>query len=135
MKRYRISRLSTIFISMIYTGILLAIMKGMKPFQDLNPATYIVVFLIVGSSFFFWGQEKLRKQYEEEKVEKDERYIMIRNLFSHYFFFTIAWLIPPVLAILSIYDMQQISLKSIAIVFSIGVVLYVVLIEVIKKKA
>lgn len=135
MKRYRISRLSTIFISMIYTGILLAIMKGMKPFQDLNPATYIVVFLIVGSGFFFWGQEKLRKQYEEEKVEKDERYIMIRNLFSHYFFFTIAWLIPPVLAILSIYDMQQISLKSIAIVFSIGVVLYMVLIEVIKKKA
>lgn len=135
MKRYRISRLSTIFISMIYTGILLAIMKGMKPFQDLNPATYIVVFLIVGSGFFFGGQEKLRKQYEEEKVEKDERYIMIRNLFSHYFFFTIAWLIPPVLAILSIYDVQQISLKSIAIVFSIGVVLYVVLIEVIKKKA
>ncbi|EFI83090.1 hypothetical protein HMPREF0556_11775 [Listeria grayi DSM 20601] len=88
-----------------------------------------------GVASFFRGQEKLRKQYEEEKVEKDERYIMIRNLFSHYFFFTIAWLISPVLAILSIYDVQQISLKSIAIVFSIGVVLYMVLIEVIKKKA
>lgn len=135
MKRYRISRLSTIFISMIYTGILLAIMKGMKPFQELNLATYIVVFLIVGSSSLFWGQEKLRKQYEEEKVEKDERYILIRNLFSHYFFLTIALLIPPVLAIFAIYDVQQISLKSIAIVFSTGVVLYMLLMEVIKKKA
>lgn len=67
MKRYRISRLSTIFISMIYTGILLAIMKGMKPFQDLNPATYIVVFLIVGSSLFFWGKRNLESSMKKKK--------------------------------------------------------------------
>ncbi|STY43898.1 Uncharacterised protein [Listeria grayi] len=67
MKRYRISRLITICISMIYTGILLAIMKGMKPFHNLNLATYIVVFLIVGSSFFFGDKRNLESSMKKKK--------------------------------------------------------------------
>ncbi|EFR88647.1 conserved hypothetical protein [Listeria marthii FSL S4-120] len=82
----------------------------------------------------FGSKNTIKKQFEEDKVEKDERYLKNRNIFSYYFVISLGVFIPIILGFASIIDVKQLSLSNIATIFLIISIVYLVAIEVIRRK-
>ncbi|MBC1543053.1 hypothetical protein QJV14_05590 [Listeria cossartiae subsp. cayugensis] len=134
MKRYSIHRIISTLLLMVYVVSILSIMRGEKPFETTNFLEFILIGIIVVSITVFGSKNTIKKQFEEDKVEKDERYLKNRNIFSYYFIILLGLLIPIILVFASIIGMKQLSLSNIATTFFIFSIVYMVAIEVIKRK-
>ncbi|EAC2372465.1 TPA_asm: 2'-O-methyl transferase, partial [Listeria monocytogenes] len=82
----------------------------------------------------FLSEEKTKREYEKEKLEKDERYINNRKTFSYYLLIVLALTIPIVLIVLNLYGIEQISISSLTIIFLIFCFAYMIVLEIIRKK-
>lgn len=134
MKRYSIHRIISTILLMVYVVSVLSIMKGEKPFETNNFLEFILIGVIVVSITVFGSKDTIKKQFKEDKVEKDERYLKNRNIFSYYFIIFLGLSIPLVLVFASFSGMEQLSLSIIATIFFIIAIIYMVAIEVIKRK-
>lgn len=134
MKRYSIHRIISTILLMVYVVSVLSIMKGEKPFETNNFLEFILIGVIVVSITVFGSKDTIKKQFKEDKVEKDERYLKNRNIFSYYFIIFLGLSIPLVLVFASFLGMEQLSLSIIATIFFIIAIIYMVAIEVIKRK-
>ncbi|MBC2126765.1 hypothetical protein [Listeria marthii] len=134
MKRYSLHRIISTLLLMVYVVSILSIMRGEKPFETTNFLEFILIGIIVVSITVFGSKNTIKKQFEEDKVEKDERYLKNRNIFSYYFIILLGLLIPIILVFASIIGMKQLSLSNIATTFFIISIVYMVAIEVIKRK-
>ncbi|MCH3138987.1 2'-O-methyl transferase, partial [Listeria monocytogenes] len=80
----------------------------------------MVIAAVIGTlSSVFLSEEKTQREYEKEKLEKDERYINNRKTFSYYLFIVLALTIPIVLIVLNLYGIEQLSISSVTIIFLI----------------
>lgn len=134
MKRYSIHRIISTILLMVYVVSVLSIMKGEKPFETNNFLEFILIGVIVVSITVFGSKDTIKKQFKEDKVEKDERYLKNRNIFSYYFIIFLGLSIPLVLVFASFLGMEQLSLSIIATIFFIIAIIYMVAIEVIKRR-
>ncbi|MBC1977489.1 2'-O-methyl transferase [Listeria marthii] len=134
MKKYTINRIIITLLLMIYVVSILAIIKGEKPFETTNFLEFMLIGVIVVSLTVFGSKNTIKKQFEEDKVEKDERYLKNRNIFSYYFVISLGVFIPIILGFASIIDVKQLSLSNIATIFLIISIVYLVAIEVIRRK-
>ncbi|MCD2252607.1 2'-O-methyl transferase [Listeria marthii] len=134
MKKYTINRIISTLLLMIYVVSILAIIKGEKPFETTNFLEFILIGVIVVSLTVFGSKNTIKKQFEEDKVEKDERYLKNRNIFSYYFVISLGVFIPIILGFASIIGVKQLSLSNIATIFLIISIVYMVAIEVIRRK-
>ncbi|MBF2516204.1 2'-O-methyl transferase [Listeria marthii] len=134
MKKYTINRIIITLLLMIYVVSILAIIKGEKPFETTNFSEFMLIGVIVVSLTVFGSKNTIKKQFEEDKVEKDERYLKNRNIFSYYFVISLGVFIPIILGFASIIDVKQLSLSNIATIFLIISIVYLVAIEVIRRK-
>ncbi|MBC1671739.1 hypothetical protein HB950_05370 [Listeria welshimeri] len=134
MKRYSIHRIISTILLMVYVVSVLSIMKGEKPFETNNFLEFILIGVIVVSITVFGSKDTIKKQFKEDKVEKDERYLKNRNIFSYYFIIFLGLSIPFVLVFASFSGMEQLSLSIIATIFFIIAIIYMVAIEVIKRR-
>ncbi|EAO7445439.1 2'-O-methyl transferase [Listeria monocytogenes] len=135
MKRYIINRGITVVATIIYMYPLLGIIKGEKIFEDIvTPISMVIAALIGTLSFIFLFENKAKREYEQEKIEKDERYINNRKTFSYYALIVLALTIPIVLIALNLYGIEQISISSLTIIFLIFCFAYMLALEIIRKK-
>ncbi|MCD2246528.1 2'-O-methyl transferase [Listeria marthii] len=134
MKKYTINRIISTLLLMIYVVSILAIIKGEKPFETTNFLEFILIGVIVVSLTVFGSKNTIKKQFEEDKVEKDERYLKNRNIFSYYFVIFLGLFIPIILGFASIIGVKQLSLSNIATISLIISIVYMVAIEVIRRK-
>ncbi|EAG9261754.1 2'-O-methyl transferase [Listeria monocytogenes] len=135
MKRYIINRGITVVATIIYMYPLLGIIKGEKIFEDIvTPISMVIVALIGTLSFIFLFENKSKREYEKDKLEKDERYINNRKTFSYYALIVLALTIPIVLIVLNLYGIEQISISSLTIIFLIFCFAYMLALEIIRKK-
>ncbi|EAV9986588.1 2'-O-methyl transferase [Listeria monocytogenes] len=135
MKRYIINRGITVVATIIYMYPLLGIIKGEKIFEDIvTPISMVIAALIGTLSFIFLFENKAKREYEKDKLEKDERYINNRKTFSYYALIVLALTIPIVLIALNIYGIEQISISSLTIIFLIFCFAYMLALEIIRKK-
>ncbi len=96
----------------------------------------MVIAALIGTlSSVFLSEEKTKREYEKEKLEKDERYINNRKTFSYYLFIVLALTIPIVLIVLNLYGIEQISISSLTIIFLIFCFAYMIVLEIIRKKS
>lgn len=112
------------------------IMQGEKPFSTSADYFALILAIIVGvlASLFIFD-ERIKKEYEQDKVEKDERYLKNRAIFNFYFIVALGLVIPVVFAFMSISDMEQLSLIFLAKSFIFVSLAYTILLEIVKKKA
>lgn len=112
------------------------IMQGEKPFSTSADYFALILAIIVGvlASLFIFD-ERIKKEYEQDKVEKDERYLNNRAIFNFYFIVALGLVIPVVFAFMSISDMEQLSLIFLAKSFIFVSLAYTILLEIVKKKA
>ncbi|EAE9870289.1 2'-O-methyl transferase, partial [Listeria monocytogenes] len=109
--------------------------KGEKIFGDIGTPIIMVIAALIGTlSSVFLSEEKTKREYEKEKLEKDERYINNRKTFSYYLFIVLALTIPIVLIVLNLYGIEQISISSLTIIFLIFCFAYMIVLEIIRKK-
>ncbi|EAD2799478.1 2'-O-methyl transferase [Listeria monocytogenes] len=135
MKRYIINRGITVVATIIYMYPLLGIIKGEKIFEDIvTPISMVIAALIGTLSFIFLFENKAKREYEQEKIEKDERYVNNRKTFSYYALIVLALTIPIVLIALNLYGIEQISISSLTIIFLIFCFAYMLALEIIRKK-
>ncbi|EAG2315457.1 TPA_asm: 2'-O-methyl transferase [Listeria monocytogenes] len=135
MKRYIINRGITVVATIIYMYPLLGIIKGEKIFEDIvTPISMVIAALIGTLSFIFLFENKSKREYEKDKLEKDERYINNRKTFSYYALIVLALTIPIVLIALNLYGIEQISISSLTIIFLIFCFAYMLALEFIRKK-
>ncbi|EED2404577.1 2'-O-methyl transferase [Listeria monocytogenes] len=135
MKRYIINRGITVVATIIYMYPLLGIIKGEKIFEDIvTPISMVIAALIGTLSFIFLFENKAKREYEKDKLEKDERYINNRKTFSYYALIVLALTIPIVLIVLNLYGIEQISISSLTIIFLIFCFAYMLALEIIRKK-
>ncbi|EAD7213728.1 2'-O-methyl transferase [Listeria monocytogenes] len=135
MKRYIINRGITVVATIIYMYPLLGIIKGEKIFEDIvTPISMVIAALIGTLSFIFLFENKAKREYEQEKIEKDERYVNNRKTFSYYALIVLALTIPIVLIALNLYGIEQISISSLTIIFLIFCFAYMLALEFIRKK-
>ncbi|EAE1303382.1 2'-O-methyl transferase [Listeria monocytogenes] len=135
MKRYIINRGITVVATIIYMYPLLGIIKGEKIFEDIvTPISMVIAALIGTLSFIFLFENKSKREYEKDKLEKDERYINNRKTFSYYALIVLALTIPIVLIALNLYGIEQISISSLTIIFLIFCFAYMLALEIIRKK-
>ncbi|EME1037372.1 2'-O-methyl transferase [Listeria monocytogenes] len=135
MKRYIINRGITVVATIIYMYPLLRIIKGEKIFEDIvTPISMVIAALIGTLSFIFLFENKSKREYEKDKLEKDERYINNRKTFSYYALIVLALTIPIVLIALNLYGIEQISISSLTIIFLIFCFAYMLALEFIRKK-
>ncbi|MBC2254607.1 2'-O-methyl transferase [Listeria ivanovii] len=134
MKRYSINRIIITILLMVYVVSILSIIKGERPFESTNFLEFVIIGIIVVSITVFASKDNLKKQFEEDKVEKDERYLKNRGVFSYYFIILLGLLIPIILGSASFIGMKQLSLSNVAVLFLIIGIVYMLAIEVIKRK-
>ncbi|MBC2246396.1 2'-O-methyl transferase [Listeria seeligeri] len=134
MKRYNINRIIITILLMVYVVSILSIIKGEQPFESTNFLEFVIIGIIVVSITVFASKDTLKKQFEEDKVEKDERYLKNRGAFSYYFIILLGLLIPIILGLASFIGMEQLSLSNVAVLFLIIGIVYMLAIEVIKRK-
>ncbi|PZF88058.1 2'-O-methyl transferase [Listeria ivanovii] len=134
MKRYSINRIIITILLMVYVVSILSIIKGEQPFESTNFLEIVIIGIIVVSITVFASKDTLKKQFEEDKVEKDERYLKNRGVFSYYFIILLGLLIPIILGSASFIRMKQLSLSNVAVLFLIIGIVYMLAIEVIKRK-
>ncbi|EHF3620102.1 2'-O-methyl transferase [Listeria innocua] len=135
MKRYIINRGITVVATIIYMFPLLGIIKGEKIFGDIvTPIVMIITALIGTLTSMFLFENKSKREYEKDKLEKDERYVNNRKTFSYYALIVLALTIPIVLIVLNLYGIEQISISSLTIIFLIFCFAYMIALEIIRKK-
>ncbi|CUK29669.1 2'-O-methyl transferase [Listeria monocytogenes] len=135
MKRYIINRGIMVAVVIIYMYPLLGIIKGKKIFGDIGTPIVMIIAALIGTlSSVFLSEEKTKREYEKEKLEKDERYINNRKTFSHYLLIVLALTIPIVLIVLNLNGIEQISISSLTIIFLIFCFAYMIVLEIIRKK-
>ncbi|EAD4807196.1 TPA: 2'-O-methyl transferase, partial [Listeria monocytogenes] len=109
--------------------------KGEKIFGDIGTPIVMIIAALIGTlSSVFLSEEKTKREYEKEKLEKDERYINNRKTFSHYLLIVLALTIPIVLIVLNLNGIEQISISSLTIIFLIFCFSYMIVLEIIRKK-
>ncbi|WP_271004744.1 hypothetical protein [Listeria seeligeri] len=136
MRKYHIKRIGITILLTFYFFMLTPIMQGEKPFSTSADYFALILAIIVGvfaSLFIFDG--RIKKEYEQDKVEKDERYLKNRAIFNFYFIVALGLVIPVVFAFMSISNMEQLSLIFLAKSFIFVSLAYTILLEIVKKKA
>ncbi|ECB9712406.1 2'-O-methyl transferase [Listeria monocytogenes] len=135
MKRYIINRGIMVVATIIYMFPLLGIIKGEEIFGDIvTPIVMIIAALIGTLTSMFLFENKSKREYEKDKLEKDERYVNNRKTFSYYALIVLALTIPIVLIVLNLYGIEQISISSLTIIFLICCFAYMIALEIIRKK-
>ncbi|MBC1378596.1 2'-O-methyl transferase [Listeria innocua] len=134
-KKYIINRSILTIVAVLYAMPLMTIINGESIWGRINTVIIIIGFAIIGClSSIFVFKDKAKREYEQEKIEKDERYINNRKTFSYYLLIALAMTIPIVLIILDLYGIEQISISSLTIIFLIISFVYMIALEFIRKK-
>lgn len=83
MRKYHIKRIGIAILLTFYFFMLIPIMQGEKPFSTSADYFALILAIIVGvlASLFIFD-ERIKKEYEQDKVEKDERYLKNRAIFN-----------------------------------------------------
>ncbi|MBC2374558.1 2'-O-methyl transferase [Listeria welshimeri] len=135
MRQYIINRGIMVAVVIVYMYPLLGIIKGEKIFGDIATPIIMVIAALIGTlSSIFLFEDKAKREYEKEKLEKDERYINNRKTFSYYLLIVFALTIPIALIVLNLYGIEQISISSLTIIFLIFCFAYMIVLEFIRKK-
>ncbi|MBC1348086.1 2'-O-methyl transferase [Listeria welshimeri] len=135
MRQYIINRGIMVAVVIVYMYPLLGIIKGEKIFGDIGTPIIMVIAALIGTlSSIFLFEDKAKREYEKEKLEKDERYINNRKTFSYYLLIVFALTIPIALIVLNLYGIEQISISSLTIIFLIFCFAYMIVLEFIRKK-
>ncbi|HHQ0364823.1 TPA: 2'-O-methyl transferase [Listeria innocua] len=135
MKKYIINRSILTIVAVLYAMPLMTIINGESIWGRIDTVIIIIGFAIIGClSSIFVFKDKAIREYEQEKIEKDERYINNRKTFSYYLLIALAMTIPIVLIILDLYGIEQISISSLTIIFLIISFVYMIALEIIRKK-
>ncbi|MHC5292050.1 2'-O-methyl transferase [Listeria welshimeri] len=135
MRQYIINRGIMVAVVIVYMYPLLGIIKGEKIFGDIGTPIIMVIAALIGTlSSIFLFEDKAKREYEKEKLEKDERYINNRKTFSCYLLIVFALTIPIALIVLNLYGIEQISISSLTIIFLIFCFAYMIVLEFIRKK-
>ncbi|MBF2484352.1 2'-O-methyl transferase [Listeria welshimeri] len=135
MRQYIINRGIMVAVVIVYMYPLLGIIKGEKIFEDIGTPIIMVIAALIGTlSSIFLFEDKAKREYEKEKLEKDERYINNRKTFSYYLLIVFALTIPIALIVLNLYGIEQISISSLTIIFLIFCFAYMIVLEFIRKK-
>ncbi|MBC1287668.1 2'-O-methyl transferase [Listeria welshimeri] len=135
MRQYIINRGIMVAVVIVYMYPLLGIIKGEKIFGDIGTPIIMVIAALIGTlSSIFLFEDKAKREYEKEKLEKDERYINNRKTFSYYLLIVFALTIPIALIVLNLYGIEQISISSLTIIFLIFCFAYMIVLEIIRKK-
>ncbi|MBF2636243.1 2'-O-methyl transferase [Listeria welshimeri] len=135
MRQYIINRGIMVAVVIVYMYPLLGIIKGEKIFGDISTPIIMVIAALIGTlSSIFLFEDKAKREYEKEKLEKDERYINNRKTFSYYLLIVFALTIPIALIVLNLYGIEQISISSLTIIFLIFCFAYMIVLEIIRKK-
>lgn len=135
MRQYIINRGIMVAVVIVYMYPLLGIIKGEKIFEDISTPIIMVIAALIGTlSSIFLFEDKAKREYEKEKLEKDERYINNRKTFSYYLLIVFALTIPIALIVLNLYGIEQISISSLTIIFLIFCFAYMIVLEFIRKK-
>ncbi|MBF2341107.1 2'-O-methyl transferase [Listeria welshimeri] len=135
MRQYIINRGIMVAVVIVYMYPLLGIIKGEKIFGDIGTPIILVIAALIGTlSSIFLFEDKAKREYEKEKLEKDERYINNRKTFSYYLLIVFALTIPIALIVLNLYGIEQISISSLTIIFLIFCFAYMIVLEIIRKK-
>ncbi|MBC1763184.1 2'-O-methyl transferase [Listeria welshimeri] len=135
MRQYIINRGIMVAVVIVYMYPLLGIIKGKKIFGDIGTPIIMVIAALIGTlSSIFLFEDKAKREYEKEKLEKDERYINNRKTFSYYLLIVFALTIPIALIVLNLYGIKQISISSLTIIFLIFCFAYMIVLEFIRKK-
>ncbi|MBC1465686.1 2'-O-methyl transferase [Listeria welshimeri] len=135
MRQYIINRGIMVAVVIVYMYPLLGIIKGEKIFGDIGTPIIMVIAALIGTlSSIFLFEDKAKREYEKEKLEKDERYINNRKTFSYYLLIVFALTIPIALIVLNLYGIKQISISSLTIIFLIFCFAYMIVLEFIRKK-
>ncbi|HBM3438169.1 TPA: 2'-O-methyl transferase [Listeria innocua] len=134
-KKYIINRSILTIVAVLYAMPLMTIINGESIWGRIDTVIIIIGFAIIGClSSIFVFKDKAIREYEQEKIEKDERYINNRKTFSYYLLIALAMTIPIVLIILDLYGIEQISISSLTIIFLIISFVYMIALEIIRKK-
>ncbi|EQC0676680.1 2'-O-methyl transferase [Listeria innocua] len=135
MKKNIINRSILTIVAVLYAMPLMTIINGESIWGRIDTVIIIIGFAIIGClSSIFVFKDKAIREYEQEKIEKDERYINNRKTFSYYLLIALAMTIPIVLIILDLYGIEQISISSLTIIFLIISFVYMIALEIIRKK-
>ncbi|MBC1623235.1 2'-O-methyl transferase [Listeria welshimeri] len=135
MRQYIINRGIMVAVVIVYMYPLLGIIKGEKIFGDIGTPIIMVIAALIGTlSSIFLFEDKAKREYEKEKLEKDERYINNRKTFSYCLLIIFALTIPIALIVLNLYGIEQISISSLTIIFLIFCFAYMIVLEFIRKK-
>lgn len=135
MRQYIINRGIMVAVVIVYMYPLLGIIKGEKIFGDIGTPIIMVIAALIGTlSSIFLFEDKAKREYEKEKLEKDERCINNRKTFSYYLLIVFALTIPIALIVLNLYGIKQISISSLTIIFLIFCFAYMIVLEFIRKK-
>ncbi|MBC1390532.1 2'-O-methyl transferase [Listeria welshimeri] len=135
MRQYIINRGIMVAVVIVYMYPLLGIIKGEKIFGDIGTPIIMVIAALIGTlSSIFLFEDKAKREYEKEKLEKDERYINNRKTFSYYLLIVFALTIPIALIVLNLYGIEQISISSLTIIFLTFCFAYMIVLEIIRKK-
>lgn len=134
-KKYIINRCILTIVAVLYAMPLMTIINGESIWGRIDTVIIIIGFAIIGClSSIFVFKDKAIREYEQEKIEKDERYINNRKTISYYLLIALALAIPIVLIILDLYGIEQISISSLTIIFLIFCFAYMIALEFIRKK-
>ncbi|AIS60797.1 Uncharacterised protein [Listeria ivanovii subsp. londoniensis] len=136
MRKYSIKKFFIVFVSMISAILLFSIISDRKPFEG-SGLTLITGVLVAVLAYLITAlltpKEKLEKEVNEEKRRNDERYLLNKGKISYFFMVILAILIPFTLAFLNYDNVSVISIKSLAIIFVIVFLLYIIILQFYKK--
>ncbi|MBC6125085.1 2'-O-methyl transferase [Listeria welshimeri] len=135
MRQYKVKRVLTIIVACLYSFMLMRIVQGVNLFGDMVTVIVVVLAILIGSTgTLLLSKDKAQEEYVKDKLEKDERYINIRKTFSFYFIIVVAGIIPIILVLLNLNGIEQVSLSSLAIFLIAISLIYIIMLDIIRKK-